>query len=204
MRRIVRNRCQKTASTWTRTGLFPSSFDAFLGLRDDEDDLPEPETPRAVVARMKIVNERLRQRWMSGRCCEYSAASDDDGDKRSVETAGAILSRSGVPRCARESWHSKAGGNPVGLGTTTRLCESVTRTRAEVTTRGVVRAAMIDSGRGARKGVAFVQEIENIKVDGFCTKRNQGRAGVHQSRRKMGVETAYPKPRTPSKASDGP
>ena len=29
---------------------------------------------------------------MSGRCCEYSAASDDD-DERNLETAGAILSR---------------------------------------------------------------------------------------------------------------
>jgi len=93
MRRIARNRCQKTASTWTRAGLFASSFEDFLDLRDDEEeDLPEPETPRAVEARMKIVNEILRQRWMSGRCCEYSAASDDD-DERSLETAGAILSR---------------------------------------------------------------------------------------------------------------
>jgi hypothetical protein len=94
MRRIARNRCQKTASTWTRAGLLPSSFESFLDLRDDaEDGLPEPETPRAVEARMKTVKETLRQRWMSGRCCEYSAASEDDDDdkKCSLETAGAIL-----------------------------------------------------------------------------------------------------------------
>jgi hypothetical protein len=91
MRRIARSRCQKTASTWTRADLFPSSFEDFLDLRDDEeDDLPEPEMPRTVEARMKIVNEMLRQRCMSGRCCEYSAASDN-GDERSFETAGAIL-----------------------------------------------------------------------------------------------------------------
>jgi hypothetical protein len=57
---------------------------------EEEDDLPEPETPRAVVARMKIVNERLRQRWMSGRCCEYRTAREED-EKCSFETAGAIL-----------------------------------------------------------------------------------------------------------------
>jgi len=85
-------------------------------LRDDEEDgLPEPETLRAVEARMKIVNETLRQRWMSGRCCEYSVASDDD-DERSLETTGAILSRvdgrgsmsSGGLDSARESRHSSA------------------------------------------------------------------------------------------------
>jgi len=91
IRRIARKRCQKTASTWTRAGLFPSSFEGFLNLRDDEEDgLPEPETPRAVEAKMKIVNETLRQRWMSGRCWEYNAARDDD-ERCSVEIAGAIL-----------------------------------------------------------------------------------------------------------------
>jgi len=95
MRRIARNRCQKTASTWTRAGLFPSSFEDFLDLRGDEEDgFPEPETPRAVEARMKIVKETLRQRWMSGLCCEYRAANDDE-EKCSLETAGAILSGSG-------------------------------------------------------------------------------------------------------------
>ena len=90
---MARKRCQKTASTWTRAGLFPSSFEGFLDLRDDEEeDLPEPEIPRAVEARMKIVKEMLRQRWMSGRCCEYRAARDDEEEEnRSVEIAGAIL-----------------------------------------------------------------------------------------------------------------
>ena len=94
---MARKRCQKTASTWTRAGLFPSSFEGFLDLRDDEEeDLPEPEIPRAVEARMKIVKEMLRQRWMSGRCCEYRAAreEEEEEEKSSVETAGAILNLS--------------------------------------------------------------------------------------------------------------
>lgn len=92
IRRIARKRCQKTASTWTRAGLFPSPFEGFLDLRDDEEDgLSEPESARAVETRTKIVNPRLRQRWMSGRCCEYNAVKDDDDENCSVEIAGAIL-----------------------------------------------------------------------------------------------------------------
>lgn len=108
IRRIARNRCQKTVSTWTRPCLLRSSFEDFFDLRDDEEDeLFEPEIARAVDARMKIVNEILRQRWTSGRCCKYSAASDDD--ERSLETAGAILNCPGGSGSKCPSWHVNPG-----------------------------------------------------------------------------------------------